>query len=71
MPKILSGKSCERQFRGHAVEVRPIVFEFAENRVPVYLATAAMFIAKFFDFNPNLIQFTSYQLAQNSRGSAS
>jgi len=66
------------------------VFEFGENRVPFYPATAAVFIAKFdlqtslhldcaigswvklkypantvpCDFN--LIQSTSYQLAQNS-----
>jgi hypothetical protein len=50
-PEILPGKSCERQFRSHAVEVRPIVFEFGENRVPVYPATAAVFITKFCDFN--------------------
>jgi hypothetical protein len=69
------------------------VFEFGENRVPVYPATVAVFIAKF-DFQTsvhldcaigswgqakipgqfcpkcdfNLIQFTLYQLAQNSRG---
>jgi len=69
------------------------VFEFEKNRVPVYPATAAVFIVKF-DFQTslhldcaigswvklkhpansvpsaisNLIQFTSYQLAQNSRG---
>jgi len=66
---------------------------FVENRVPVYPATSALFIAKF-DFQTslhldcaigsgvkliisgqfctkcdfNLIQSTSYQLAQNSRG---
>ena len=72
--------------------MRPIVSEFEENRVPVYPATAAVFIAKF-DFQTslhvdlrdwllgqakippnsgpsamNLIQFTSNQLLQNSRG---
>ena len=55
-PKILPGKSCERQFRDHAVEVRPIIFEFGENRVPVHPATAALlavFIAKF-DFQTSL-----------------
>ena len=45
------------------------MFEFGENRVQAYPATAAVFIAKFCDFN--LIQFTSYQLAHNSRGQAS
>jgi hypothetical protein len=31
--------------------VRPIEFEFAENQIPVYPATDAVFIAKFCDFN--------------------